>query len=183
MSAVWATAFALIYHRLTRYRPGTIAIGIGVVSHWVLDWISHRPDMPLYPGGGPRLGLGLWNHVAATITVEIAMLLVGAWLYDRATRPRDRIGTYAFVAYVLVLLILFIGDRFATTPATVTDIIWTAIIAEIVLLTWPGGSMFIAPRGPGLPSSWFGSSLPFTKSLPSSPPTRPRRSSRSAAPC
>ena len=92
--------------------------------------------MPLYPGGGPRLGLGLWNHVGATMTVEIAMLLVGAWLYDRATRPRDRIGTYAFVAYALVLLILFIGDRFATTPPTVTDIIWTGIIAEIVLLTW-----------------------------------------------
>ena len=70
------------------------------------------------------------------MTVEIAMLLVGAWLYDRATRPRDRIGTYAFVAYALVLLILFIGDRFATTPPTVTDIIWTGIIAEIVLLTW-----------------------------------------------
>jgi hypothetical protein len=88
-------------------------------------------------GAGPRVGLGLWNHVAATMTVEIvAMLLVGAWFYDRATRARDRIGTHAFVAYVLVLLMLFIGDRFATTAPTVTDIVWTAIIAGIVLLTW-----------------------------------------------
>jgi membrane-bound metal-dependent hydrolase YbcI (DUF457 family) len=55
MSVVWATSFALIYQRLTGYRPGAIAIWIGVVSHWVLDWITHRRDMPLYPGGGPRV--------------------------------------------------------------------------------------------------------------------------------
>jgi len=136
MTVVWASAFAFIYQLVTHYRVGTIAIWIGVLSHWVLDWITHRPDMPLYPGGGPRLGLGLWNNVAATMTVEIVMLLAGAWLYDRATRPRDRIGTYAFVTYVLVLLILFIGDRFATAPASVSDIIGTGIIAIFVLLAW-----------------------------------------------
>jgi membrane-bound metal-dependent hydrolase YbcI (DUF457 family) len=58
MSIVWATLFALLYHRIAADRTGTIAIWIGVVSHWVLDWITHRPDMPLYPGGR-RLGLGL----------------------------------------------------------------------------------------------------------------------------
>src|SRR5215469_12189474 len=73
----WATLFAVVYLALARYRPGAMAIWIGVVSHWILDWITHRPDMPLYPGGGPRLGLGLWNHVAATMTLEISMLAVG----------------------------------------------------------------------------------------------------------
>jgi membrane-bound metal-dependent hydrolase YbcI (DUF457 family) len=136
MSVVWATAFALIYLLISHYRSGAMAIWIGVLSHWVLDWITHRPDMPLYPGGGPRVGLGLWNHVAATMAVEIAMLLAGAWLYDRATRPRDRIGTYAFAAYVLLLLVLFIGDRFSNAPPTVSDIVSTGIIAEVVLLTW-----------------------------------------------
>jgi hypothetical protein len=61
MSLFWATAFALIYHAATRYRAGSVAIWIGVNSHWILDWISHAPDMPLYPGG-PRLGLELWTH-------------------------------------------------------------------------------------------------------------------------
>lgn len=55
---VFATGFALLYDRITHYRRGTLAIWIGVVSHWILDWITHRPDMPPYPGG-PRLGLGL----------------------------------------------------------------------------------------------------------------------------
>jgi membrane-bound metal-dependent hydrolase YbcI (DUF457 family) len=137
MSIVWATSFSVIYFLISHYRPGAIAIWIGVVSHWILDWITHRPDMPLYPGGGPRLGLGLWNHVAATMATEIAMLAVGVWLYASATRARDRIGRYAFWAYAFVLLLLFIGDRFSATLPTVAQIIWSGIIAQAVFLLWP----------------------------------------------
>lgn len=52
---VWATLFAFLYYLFTRYREGTILIWLGIVSHWVLDFIVHRPDLPLYPGG-PRWG-------------------------------------------------------------------------------------------------------------------------------
>ena len=138
MSVVWATGFSLIYYRVSKYRPGAVAIWIGVVSHWILDWITHRPDMPLYPRGGPLLGLGLWNHVAATLTVEIAMLVAGVWIYAFATRACDGVGKYAFLAYVSVLLILFIGDRSNTAPPTVSEIIWSGLIAEAVFLAWPG---------------------------------------------
>lgn len=74
------------------------------MSHWILDWITHGPDMPLYPGG-PRFGLGLWNSVAGTMSVEIAMFATGVWLYVRATRARDPVGQYAFLAYVVLLLV------------------------------------------------------------------------------
>jgi len=143
MCVVWATVFSAIYYASARYRPGAIAIWIGVLSHWVLDWITHVPDMPLYPGGGPRLGLSLWNHVAATMAVEILMLLAGVYLYASATRSRDRIGKYAFYAYVLVLLVLFISDRFSGQPAPASasvaahDIFLPSVIAEVVLLVWP----------------------------------------------
>ena len=50
-----------------------------VVSHWVLDWITHRPDMPLYPGS-IKLGLGLWNSVAATIAGEVPIVASGVWI-------------------------------------------------------------------------------------------------------
>jgi hypothetical protein len=136
MSVVWATAFAAIYHIAVRYWPGTLAIWISVVSHGLIDWVTHRPDMPLYPCGGPRLGLGLWNSIAGTMIGEISMLAVGVWLCARTTRARDRIGQYSFVAYGVLLLILYVGDRFSTDPPTVSDIIWTGIIAEVVLLAW-----------------------------------------------
>ena len=135
MSIVWATLFALIYHLITRYWPGTVVIWIGVVSHWVLDWITHRPDMPLYPGG-PRYGLGLWNSIAGTLVVELLMFAVGVWIYARTTRARDRIGQYAFLAYVALLLVLYIGDRFSSPPASVAEIAWPGIAAEVILLLW-----------------------------------------------
>src|SRR5215469_1858546 len=93
MSIVWATAFALIYHLITHYPSGTIAIWIGVVSHWVLDWVTHRPDMPLCPGGGPKLGLGLWNSVPGTMMVELSMFAVGILFYMQTTRARDWAST------------------------------------------------------------------------------------------
>lgn len=154
MSVVWATIFSAMYYAVAKYRPGAIAIWIGVVSHWILDWITHIPDMPLYPGGGPRLGLGLWNHVAATMIVEIAMLLVGVAFYVNATRARNRIGKYAFLAYILLLLFVFISDRFDASVPTVHDIIWSGIIAEIVLLAWAWWfDHHRVPKSEGAPAS------------------------------
>ena len=137
MTLVWATAFALIYVGIAHYQRGAVAVWVGVVSHWVLDWISHRPDMPLYPGGGPRLGLGLWNSIAGTLVAETLMFGIGVWLYVSATRARDRIGRYAFGAYVGLLLLLYIGDRFSGPPPNVADLAWTGIIAMVNMIPWP----------------------------------------------
>lgn len=136
MSVLWATAFAAIHYYFARYRAGTIVVWIGVVSHWVLDWITHRPDMPLYPGGA-RFGLALWNSIPGTLVVELIMFAVGIWMYVRTTPARDRIGRWAFVAYVVLLLVTYIGDRFGRPPHNVmSDIVWPAIIATVVMLLW-----------------------------------------------
>ena len=118
----WATAFAFIYWRVTKYSIGAAMIWIGVLSHWVLDWITHRPDMPLSPGGA-RYGLGLWNSIAGTMIVELTMFAVGVWLYLRATRARDRIG-------------LYVANPFSPPPQSVQELIWTGIVAECLLLPW-----------------------------------------------
>lgn len=136
MTAVWATAFALLYWLVARYSTGAVVVWFGVASHWLLDWISHRPDMPLYPGGGPRLGLGLWNSIPGTMAVEISMFIVGVWLYARATQPKDRIGKYGFAAFVLLLLAVYVADRFSAPPPSPAAIAWSALIAEAVLLAW-----------------------------------------------
>jgi membrane-bound metal-dependent hydrolase YbcI (DUF457 family) len=137
MSMVWASLFAALYFRLSRYRTGAIVVWCGVVSHWILDWVSHRPDMPLYPGG-PRLGLGLWNSIPGTLMVELLMFGGGLVLYAITTRPRDRIGRYAFIAYVVLLLLAYFSDRLGGPPpdSINADVIVPAIIAEAVLLPW-----------------------------------------------
>src|SRR5712671_5122622 len=89
----WGTLFVGLYHWHTGYARGALVVALAVVSHWVLDFVTHRPDMPLYPGG-PKLGLGLWNSVAGTIVVAATTFVVGVWMYLRATRARDAVGRY-----------------------------------------------------------------------------------------
>lgn len=92
--------------------------------------------MPLYPGGRQRYGLGLWNSVAGTMMVEIAMFVIAVWIYARSTRARDRIGRYGFWAYVTLLLVIYVGDRFSGLPGSASEIAWTGIGALVVLLPW-----------------------------------------------
>ena len=70
MAIGWALLAAFAYAAWRRDRAGAVWIGALVASHWVLDAVVHRPDLPLWPGGGPRVGLGLWNHVAVTLVIE-----------------------------------------------------------------------------------------------------------------
>jgi membrane-bound metal-dependent hydrolase YbcI (DUF457 family) len=135
MSMLWATLFAAAYWLATHYRPGALMIWIGVVSHWVLDWITHRPDMPIYPGG-PRFGLALWNSIPGTMIVELLMFGIGVGLYMRLTRARDRIGRYALIAYLALLLFAYVSDRFGDPPSSAAEIAWLAAVASGVLIPW-----------------------------------------------
>ncbi len=135
MLIVWATLLAGAYYLIARYRAGAIATWIGVVSHWFLDWITHRPDMPLRPGGA-RYGLGLWNSISGTMIVEVAMFAVSVWMYAGATRAKDRIGRWAFGAYVVFLLVIYVANLFGGPPDNVGQVIWSAVAAFVILIPW-----------------------------------------------
>jgi len=135
MLAAWGCVLALLYRAWKSDRAGAWAIAIGVLSHWVLDWVTHRPDMPLYPGG-PKFGLGLWNSITGTWVVELAVFFAGVWIYAATTEARDRAGRWGFWAFVAFLLILFLGDRFSPPPQNAPEIAWTGLIGTMVLLAW-----------------------------------------------
>ena len=74
--------------------------------------------------------------IPGAMITEIAMLAIGVSLYVAATRARDRIGRYVFSAYVALLLLLYIGDRFSPPPPDVASIAWPGIVAVVILLPW-----------------------------------------------
>jgi membrane-bound metal-dependent hydrolase YbcI (DUF457 family) len=115
LAALWGALLAVGYGLARRDARTALWLGLAVVSHWVLDWISHAPDMPLVPGGA-RYGLGLWNSVAATLAVEGGLFAVGLALYVAATRPRNRSGGVLLWSLVAVLLLVYLANLFTVPP-------------------------------------------------------------------
>ena len=110
MGIVWGALFAAAYFARRSFRRGAYLLFGAVLSHWVLDVVSHRPDMALAPGMSAVFGLGLWNSVPATIIVEGGLWLLFIILYIRATKPRGRASLYVFWSGVAVLTLAWWGN-------------------------------------------------------------------------
>lgn len=136
---VWGALFGYLYRAKTGDKRAALVIGLLVISHWVLDFITHRPDEPLYPGGGsPELGLGLWNYPVATVLVESAMLLVGVVMYLRSTRARDGIGRWGFWGLIVLLAGSYYSTLFTPRPTDMRALAVGGIIFGwvFVVLAW-----------------------------------------------
>lgn len=110
-------------------------IALLVVSHWFLDWITHRPDMPLYPGSA-RFGLGLWNSVGATVAIETALYAAGLWIYVRSTRARDAIGRWGFVALAVFLPLVYVANILGPPPPSIPALWMSAAAGGAILVAW-----------------------------------------------
>lgn len=136
MTLVWALVFALVYAGLKGDRAGAIWVGIAVASHWLLDFVTHRPDLPLYPGGGERLGLALWNSLPATFAVEGAMFALAIAFYVRLTRAKDRVGTIAWWTLVALLLALYVPGPWSPPPSSENAVAIVGVAALLLFVPW-----------------------------------------------
>jgi hypothetical protein len=134
--AAWGLLFAWVYVWLRKSRPSTgVVLAFVVVSHWVLDALTHGPDMPVLISGPLRVGLGLWNSYAATIVVEGLMFASGLALYARSTRAVDRTGSAALWSLVGFLLIVYVANLFGPPPPSGMAAAWGAL-AMWLLVAW-----------------------------------------------
>jgi hypothetical protein len=132
----WAALFALGYAAVRRSGRAAALILAGVVlSHWVLDVITHRPDMPVTVGGPARLGFGLWNSLPATLFVEFLLFAAGIAVYLRATEARDRTGLLAFWGLVAFLSVIYLANLFGPPPPSPEAVVWSAQ-AIWLLVAW-----------------------------------------------
>jgi hypothetical protein len=117
-AAAWALVFGAAYMGLRKAAARTGAVLAAVVaSHWMLDALSHRPDLPLtIADGSTRVGLGLWNSLPGTIAVELLLFGAGLWLYSKATRAIDRTGRLALWGLVAFLLVIYAANLFGPPP-------------------------------------------------------------------
>jgi hypothetical protein len=132
----WSALCGALYWAIRRDTCGAGVVATLVVSHWLLDALSHRPDLPLALSGATRVGLGLWDSVPATLLVEAAMFTAGVWLYATFTRAQDPVGRWAFATYVGVLSLLYLANVFGPPPPNWQTIAWSDL-AGILFAVWP----------------------------------------------
>ena len=133
---VWGVLLGGIYLVVRRSRlPAAATLALLVVSHWVLDYVTHRPDLPLTLGGPARLGLGLWFSVPGTLAAELTLFMIGIVLYVRSTTPRDRAGSIGLWSLVVFLFVVYLASTFGPPPPSPAAVAWSAQ-AMWLLVVW-----------------------------------------------
>jgi len=134
LSVAWGGAIGLAWLAATHDRRGALVMGALVASHWLLDFLTHRPDLPLSPWGGTKVGLGLWNHPAATVVVEGAIFAGGVFLYATGTRPIRKAGTIGLWTLVAFLVAMAGANQFSVPPGE-TAVAW-GTFSMWLLVAW-----------------------------------------------
>jgi hypothetical protein len=135
MALLWSALLALPWLLRRRWRAALV-VGACVLSHFVLDVVSHRPDVPLAPGSSVFWGLGLWRSRAATVLVEGGLWAASVWVYARATRATSSFGRWGLAGVVAVLTLFWLAAIFGPPPPGIGAVAGSAIPATAIFLLW-----------------------------------------------
>lgn len=131
----WAVLIGCIHFLLRRQRRGAIILAALVISHWLLDLIVHRPDLPILPSGNLLVGLGAWSSLPLTLLLELPLFLAGAWIYSRSTTATSHRGTWGLWSLVAFLLTIHAANLFGKPPPDTEAIAWVGQ-AQWLLVLW-----------------------------------------------
>ena len=132
---VWAFLFGLVYFLKRKQLKTALVLGLLVVSHWLLDFFTHRPDLLVIPGLELKVGLGLWNNVAATIIVEGLLFIAGVYLYMKVSKSKNKTGTIALWSLLVFLIIVYISNIMGPPPPSEEAIGYVGL-SQFLLIGW-----------------------------------------------
>ena len=134
---LWAVGFGGMAYLFRRNSREAFVLAGCVVSHWVLDYFTHIPDLPITFTGDTKVGLGLWNSVVGTMIVETALFAGGIIVYVRCTHAKDRIGVYAFWTLMVLLFLVYMASVFGPPPTDASQVGLLANLAWVfVIWAW-----------------------------------------------
>ena len=141
VAALLWSAGALAVYRLAMPRGdnrAALVVAIAVFSHWVLDFVVHRPDLPLYDDTA-RVGLGLWNFPAPALGLEAALLFGGLWMCFRSGAVHRRAATVVFCLVMLAIqAYIFFGPPPASDKAAAVTALASYVVFAVVIRFFEG---------------------------------------------
>jgi membrane-bound metal-dependent hydrolase YbcI (DUF457 family) len=131
----WAILFAILFYTITKNTKGSWLVGILVISHWILDWLVHLPDLPITPFSDFKTGMGLWNCKIAELMLELLMYAVGVYLYFQnrvfISKKRDIIAW----SLVVFLLVVHVANTYGSAPPSITAVAVIGL-SQWLLVAW-----------------------------------------------
>jgi hypothetical protein len=131
---LWSLAALLAYRLIVKSAewPAALVVAGAVFSHWPLDLIVHRPDLPLYDNTA-KVGLGLWNVAPLAFGLEAVVLFGGMYLYFRAGAVRKlAIAVFGIVMLAIQLYTFFGPPLPSGKAAAVTALVAYAVFAAVI---------------------------------------------------
>lgn len=132
---VWAFLFGLIYFILKKSFRSSVILGLLVISHWILDLITHIPDLPLFPWSSLKVGFGLWNSVPLTIIVEGSIFFAGVYFYLSSTKANNVTGTYSFWSLIIFLIVVYVMNIIGPPPPSAEAIGYVGL-SQWLIIAW-----------------------------------------------
>lgn len=138
-AVLWSLGAAVVCKGLFRRWGWMAAVAVGAVvfSHWLLDLVVHRPDLPLYDDAA-KVGFGLWNFLVLSFAVETLVLGAGLWLYLQRTRPLTAVGRHGPLVFAGVMLAIQGGMLFAPPPPSTAALATSALVSYLVFAVIAG---------------------------------------------
>jgi hypothetical protein len=130
----WAALVGGGHFLLRRRRRAALVIAALVLSHWFLDLLVHRADLPLMPGTSSLVGLGAWSSLPLTLAIEVPIFLLGVWLYARTTVAKNGRGSWGLWGLVAFLLVIYAGNLLGDPPPSVAAIAWLGQLQWLLVL-------------------------------------------------
>jgi hypothetical protein len=136
-SAVWAVlagvlALTLCARLRTRWRVATL-VALAVLSHWLLDALVHRPELPLAGRGSPLYGLALWNNMPFALTLEASVVVAGLYLFISGTKMGRNKSIALVVLSGVVMAFTAIGMTLAPAPPSAAAMAGSSLAALAVV--------------------------------------------------
>ncbi len=134
---LWSVVFGGFYYVIKKSKKTSLFLAGGVISHWFLDLLMHKPDLAIYPGGA-KYGFGIWDSLPLTIAIELLLFVGGIYLYLKATKANDKAGVWSFWGLVVFLIVVWLGSIFGPPPENVDELAYSAL-SVWVLIMWGFG--------------------------------------------
>lgn len=126
--------FGIVYYLIKKNLRGSILLGTLVFSHWLLDLLTHRPDLQLFPWSDYKVGLGLWNSFAGTVIVEGLIFAAGVYIFYKVRKLQSKSKQIWFWSLVVFLSAVYVSNLLGPPPPSAEPIALVGLSQWLIIL-------------------------------------------------